>query len=75
MFKYERTELNPLSKILANYSSLRSIAYVLTFCNCPIVKTSCIKLIAETVRITRFPHEYELATWVGHTLGNTAAAE
>jgi len=54
---------------------LKSIAYVLTFCNCPDVKTSCIKLIAETVRITSYPAEYELAVWVGHTLGNTAAAE
>jgi hypothetical protein len=48
---------------------------LLTTCSCPDVKTSCIKLIAESIRINQSPNEKEIANWIAHTLGNSAAVE
>ena len=39
------------------------------------MKTGCIKLIAEALRIAKCENEHDLGVWIGHTLGNTAAAE
>lgn len=48
---------------------------LLTTCSCPDVKTSCIKLIAESIRLNQCEHEKEIANWIAHTLGNSAAIE
>lgn len=75
LYKFEKIGHHPVSSLLAKEESLRNITYVLTFCNCPKVKTGCIKLIAEAIRTCGYDNEMELGIWIGHTLGNTAAAE
>lgn len=48
---------------------------LLTTCPCPDVKTSCIKLIAESIRLNNSEDEKKIAYWIAHTLGNSAAVE
>lgn len=48
---------------------------LLTTCSCPDVKTSCIKLIAESIRLNKSKDESMIANWIAHTLGNSAAVE
>lgn len=47
----------------------------MTSCFCPDVKTSCIKLIAESIRLHQIKNELEIAYWIGHNIGTSAAAE
>jgi len=48
---------------------------LLTTCSCPDVKTSCIKLIAESIRLNNSKEETVIANWIAHTLGNSALVE
>ncbi|CAD8203801.1 unnamed protein product [Paramecium octaurelia] len=75
LFQYETKSNNPISQILIQEEVMQMLLNLLTTCSCPDVKTSCIKLIAESIRINQSPNEKEIANWIAHTLGNSAAVE
>ncbi len=54
---------------------MQMLLNLLTTCLCPDVKTSCIKLLSETIRLSAYDKEKEVAVWIAHTLGNSAAVE
>ncbi|CAD8202317.1 unnamed protein product [Paramecium pentaurelia] len=75
LFQYENKNNNPISQILIQEEVMQMLLNLLTTCSCPDVKTSCIKLIAESIRINQSSNEKEIANWIAHTLGNSAAVE